>query len=142
MYKKFTMRNLKALNNKAIVNKDSLLQSVCEHFIDKIVDYDDPKVAVEELLEYGCQSGVVSELIYYSDTTAYYEANKEAINELLYNTLDECGFKAPQELFGDKWDDEDPLAIYNCNQNLLAWFAFEETTRRMAGEFEDLEGLV
>lgn len=142
MYKEFTENNLNALNNKAITEKDYLLQSVCEHFIDKIQDYDDPKAAVEELLKYGCESGCVSELIYYSDTTAYYEANKEAINELLYNMLSECGLKSPADLFGDKWDDEDPLAIYDYNQNLLAWFAFEETTRRMAGEFEDLEGLL
>lgn len=142
MYKKLTKRNLKTLTNKAHKTKDYLLLSVCYHLLDKFDEYDDPKVAVDEILRYGCQSGIVSELIYYSDTSAYYENNKDAINQLLYNTLWECGCKGPQELFGDKWDEEDPLAIENCNQNLLAWFAFEETTRRLAGEFKDLEELI
>ena len=29
------------------------------------------------------------------------------------------------ELFGDKWNNDDPLALDAMNQNLLAWFGFE-----------------
>ena len=81
-------------------------------------------------------------LVYYSQTTAYYEEHKEEINELLYDTMDECGIYVPSELFGDKWDKEDPLALYQCNQNLLAWFGFEETMRNFAREFEEFEELI
>jgi len=35
-------------------------------------------------------------------------------------------------LFGDKWDKSDPFADDTNNQNLLAWFGFEETARRLA----------
>ena len=35
-------------------------------------------------------------------------------------------------LFGDKWETDDPMALATFNQNLLAWFGFEETARRMA----------
>ena len=56
--------------------------------------------------------------------------------------MDECGIYAPSELFGDKWDNEDPLAIDYYNQNLLAWFGFEETMRNLAKEFEELEQLI
>jgi hypothetical protein len=37
-------------------------------------------------------------------------------------------------LFGDKWDKTDPLARDSGNQNLLAWFGFEETARMIAGK--------
>jgi hypothetical protein len=40
---------------------------------------------------------------------------------------------APSELFGDKWDKNDPLALDTQNQNLLAWFGFEEMAFKLAG---------
>lgn len=85
---------------------------------------------------------MVGHLIYYNQTTAYYEEHKDEINKLLYEIMDECGIYAPSQLFGDKWDEEDPLAIDVLNQNLLAWFGFEETMRKVAREFEELEELV
>lgn len=103
---------------------------------------DDKKNIVLDVLNNGCQSGFVGHLIYYSQTTAYYEEYKEEINELLYDTMDECGIYVPSELFGDKWDKEDPLALYQYNQNLLAWFGFEETMRNFAREFEEFEELI
>lgn len=45
-------------------------------------------------------------------------------------------------MFGDKWDEEDPLAQNTFNQNLLAWFGFEETLREVAMNFEELERYV
>ena len=84
--------------------------------------------ALDDLLEHGCQSGMVSGLIYYKDTTEFYEKHREEISTLLYETMDETG-STPSEMFGDKWDEQDPLALKHYNQNLLAWFAFEETAR-------------
>ena len=52
------------------------------------------------------------------------------------------GLYAPSELFGDKWDKEDPLAQTTCNQNLLAWFGFEETLRNIGYNFEKLENYI
>ena len=37
--------------------------------------------------------------------------------------MDSTGLYAPSELFGNKWDKEDPLAQDDYNQNLLAWFS-------------------
>ncbi len=86
---------------------------------------------VDDLLQNGCQSGMVSELIYYSDTVAFFRRHKKEINELLSDCLDGCGCTV-DELFGHKWDGSDPLAEDTQNQNLLAWFAFEETAQRVA----------
>ena len=45
-------------------------------------------------------------------------------------------------MFGESWDKEDPLAIDIHNQNLLAWFGFEEALRNIARNFEDLENYI
>lgn len=136
---KFTKQNLEQMKNNT---PSELTQDVIDFILDEYDNYDDPKKIVTDLLEYGCQSGMVGCLIYYNQTTAYYEENKDEINKLLYETMDECGIYDPSQLFGDKWDKEDPLAIDVTNQNLLAWFGFEETMRNVAREFEELEELV
>ena len=88
---KFTKQNIEKLNKQAIEANDGLVESVTNYILDKFDEYDDPKTIVTELLEHGCVSGLVGELIYYSDTTAYYAKNKDAINHLLYELMDECG---------------------------------------------------
>jgi hypothetical protein len=83
-------------------------------------------------LEYGgCQSGLVGKLIYYHDTVKFYKRHQSEIDALLKERCDDCGM-SPAELFGDKWDKEDPLARDTFNQNLLAWFGFEETASQIA----------
>ena len=52
------------------------------------------------------------------------------------------GLYAPSELFDDKWDKEDPPAQDDFNQNLLAWFGFEETLRNIGYNFETLENCI
>jgi len=88
----------------------------------------------EDLFNSGCVSGMVGELIYYRDTIKFFKKHKEDITTLLYELLDSCGFVCPSELFGGSWDKEDPLALEQTNQNLLAWFGFEETARKIAND--------
>jgi len=86
---------------------------------------------VRDLLQYGCQNGVEPELIYFEDTLKFFKKYKKEINELLGNLVKETGLELGQLL--KNWDIEDPLAIDTNNQNLLAWFAWEETIRRLYG---------
>ena len=86
--------------------------------------------AIDDLLKHGCQSGMVSELIYYKDTTAFYREHKKEIWRLLDELLDDTGLERTQDLLRD-WDGSDRWAEETPNQNLLAWFGFEETARRM-----------
>jgi len=84
-------------------------------------------------LEYGgCQAGTVNFLIYYADTVRFFKHHKKEIIKLLNEALDSTGLDGPKALFGDKWDDMDPLADEDLNQNVLAWFGFEETARNIA----------
>ena len=115
------------------------LKQVAQEWLDeKVADgYESIEQAGNELLQYGCQSGMVVSLIYYHDTCKFYQDHKEGINAILYETLESTGLSV-SELFGAKWDDGDPLAFEQYNQNLLAWFGFEETVRQII-ENEEVE---
>lgn len=135
----FTKQNLEQLRNNTT---SDLRKNVIDFILNEWDDCDDKKDIILNVLNYGCQSGWVGHLVYYNQTTAYYKEHQEEINELLYDTMDDCGIYNPSELFGDKWDKEDPLALYRYNQNLLAWFGFEETMRNVASKFEGFEELI
>ena len=136
---KLTLASIKELKRSS---DSRLVKHVCDYVIDHWSDYNDKKDIFTDVLHYGCQSGIVGELIYYSDTVAFYKQYREEINDLLYEIMNETGLYAPSDLFGDKWDKEDPLAQDICNQNLLAWFGFEETLRKIAYNFEALEAVI
>ena len=86
--------------------------------------------AYDDLMQGGCQSGIVGDLIYYHDTIKFYKLYQKEIDTMLSELLDDVGGSI-SDLFGDKWDDSDPLARDTMNQNLLAWFGFEETARKL-----------
>ena len=136
---KLTLSNVKELKRNT---KNPLTKHVYNYVIDRWSDYDDKKHIFTDVLDHGCKSGIVGELIYYTDTVRFYKQYKEEINSLLYDAMDGTGLYAPSELFGDKWDKEDPLAQDICNQNLLAWFGFKETLRNIGYNFETLQNCI
>ncbi len=136
---KLTLQNIKNIKQKT---DNRLTKKVCNYVIDKWSDYNDKKYIFRDVLEHGCQSGIVGELIYYTDTVAFYKRYKNEINNLLYKTTNECGLFDLTQLFGKKWDIEDPLANEQYNQNLLAWFGFEEALRNVGYEFECLQNCI
>lgn len=83
--------------------------------------------AARDLFEGGCQAGTVSELIYYCDTIKFYKKHQAEIGEMLGQACEESGL-APAQLLRDFLSD-DPMAVETQNQNLLAWFGFEEAAR-------------
>ena len=136
---KLTLANIKELKRNS---GSPLTKRVCNYVIGRWGDYNDKKYIFTDVLHNGCCSGVVSELIYYYDTVRFYKQYRQEINEMLYKIMNETGLYAPSELFGDKWDKEDPLAQDICNQNLLAWFGFEETLRNIGYNFETLQNYI
>ena len=136
---KLTLSNVKELKR---ASTNPLTKHVCNYVIDRWSNYDDKKGIFTDILHYGCQSGIVGELIYYTDTVRFYKQYRQEINALLYELMDSTGLYAPSELFGDRWDQEDPLAQDDFNQNLLAWFGFEETLRNIGYNFETLQDCI
>jgi len=80
---------------------------------------DDPCQMFEDLAYHGCQSGMISSLIYYADTHRFFDAFYDEIEDMRDAIEDETG---------------EPLTIRGDLKNFLAWFAFEETAFRMVRE--------
>lgn len=133
---KLTLKNIKELKKQT---DSPLYKRVCNYVIDEWSNYDNKRYLFTDVLTYGCQSGTVGFLIYYKDTAQFYKQYREEIDKLLYETMESTGLYSPKELFGKKWDEEDPLGRDYYNQNLLAWFGFEETLRKLGYEFDELQ---
>lgn len=85
---------------------------------------DDPRQMFHDLSIAGCQSGMISSLIYYADTHRFFDTFYDEIEDLREEVEDEMGA---------------PLTLQRDLKNTLAWFAFEETAFRMAPEDLGLE---
>ena len=83
---------------------------------------DDPMQFITDIRYSGCQSGIVNELIYYTDTVKWFKLYKHEIADQLHYLKDDLGMNV-SDLNG--WDDSDPFIRETNNQNLLAWFSFE-----------------
>ena len=132
---KLTLTNVKRIKKDAT----PLQRRVCNYVIDEWSNYDDKKNIFTDVLYHGCQSGMVGFLIWYSDTVRFYKQYKSEIDDMLYELMSETGIYSLPELFGKKWDKEDPLGNSDFNMNLLAWFGFEETLRKIGYKFEQLQ---
>ncbi len=95
---------------------------------DRAREYDSIAAVYRDLLHGGCESGFVGELIHYHETAAFFSRFRDDINTLLVDLIQDTSQRV-DEIFGTKWDNEDPLALASENQNLLAWFGFEEAAR-------------
>lgn len=121
---KLTKTNVKNIRKE----KDSnLTKYVINYILERWDDYDDKHNIFKDVLNHGCSTGIVSSLIYLSDTSAFYKKYLKDINDWVVNAIDNygCDFK---DLFLN-WDKSDPLAQDCYNQQLLAWFGFEEEMR-------------
>ena len=110
--------SLKSSLQNIINSKPHSLQAAVAR---EALDYHDIADFFSDLLQHGCASGMVSSLIYYADTHAFFDKNYAAIEDLRYEVEDNLG---------------DLLQIKGDLKNFMAWFAFEETAYQMALEFE------
>lgn len=123
--KKIHIRYYKAKTPLEVATKKILLRNI---------DKGGMESYFKDLFKYGCGSGIVSGLIYYCETMSFFKKNRIEIADLLSQAMSNYGASCPTELFGDKFDTDDFLCVEAKNQNLLAWFAFEETARMIADE--------
>jgi hypothetical protein len=122
----------KKLRQLATQSKSPLFKKVASILISKYKNGGYPSLkSVLEDVQHGLQSGIISELIYYSDTIKWYKKYKKEIAKMLRDTMYEMGVDSPKDVFGKNWDDDDHFAEDTHNQNLLAWYSFEETARNI-----------
>ena len=125
---KLTLENVEKIKN-ATDNK--LTKWVCDYVISSWDKYEDKKDIFLDVIRCGCESGVCRDLVFYEQTIKFYKTYKYEISKLIY----ESDYDNLADLLGDKWDTYDPLALDEDNQNLLAWFGFEETLTNIAFKF-------
>jgi hypothetical protein len=125
---------LKRLTQLAAGSPNKLVKKVATMLKSKVTNggYDSLRSLMNDILRSGLQSGIISDLIYYNDTKAWFKRYKPEIMKLLREVMYNYGTNNPADIFGKNWDSDDPFAQDTQNQNLLAWFSFEETTRELA----------
>jgi hypothetical protein len=122
-------QEIKRLSQLAKTPLEKRIVSILKY---KLQDYNNLKSLINDVLSNGLQSGIISDLVYYNDTLAFYKRYKKEIDILLKDIMNETGSNSPADVFGKKWDKEDFFIQDTNNRNLLAWFGFEEKTRELA----------
>jgi hypothetical protein len=101
--------------------RNELVRYVVESILNINTEDDEIQNYVKDVLQYGCVSGIVGELIYYNDTHAFYDRFYDEIEDLRLEYLQQ-GFNI-LDLIGN-----------SDLKNKMAWIAYEETIRQIADE--------
>lgn len=95
------------------------LKRAVQAIIDEQGDKDEQKTYMKDVMQHGCVSGMVGELIYYNDTHKWYDTYYADIEELREELEDSMGESLKPD--GDL-------------KNWFAWLSFEETLRAIYEE--------
>ena len=102
----------------------TLKHDVAEIIMDQVEELDNNNEVLElvkEIVTYGCQSGIVSALIAYSDTEKFFDNHSNEIFELIEDMK--------QEGLMD-------MNNFELSKNNLAWFAFDTLAQEIYQEME------
>ena len=101
----------------------TLKHDVAEMILAQVENYDNEEILehLAQIVNYGCQSGIVPSLITYKDTDEFFNNHSDEILELLDNDKEE-GILDPNEA--------------EFNKNWLSWYAFERITFDIQYELE------
>ena len=101
----------------------TLKHEVIEIILSEIEGIEDDEIlsTVEEMVTYGCQSGIVSALITYSDAEKFFDNHANEIFELIEDMRQEGIIN---------------MNNFELSKNNLAWFAFETIAQEIYNELE------
>lgn len=102
---------------KAIIKTSPYSIKAC--VAQEALDYDTLTGFFSDLLQHGCQSGMVGSLIYYCDTHKFYDTHYSNIEDIRYELEQSLG---------------EALKPNGDLKNWYAWLGFEETARQLADE--------
>ena len=116
---------MKNLLNSMLENtmEGTLKHEVVEIIMDQVDGLENEEIlsTVEEIVTYGCQSGIVTALITYSDTEAFFDRHANEIFELVEDMRQEGIIN---------------MNNFELSKNNLAWFAFETIAQEIYQEME------
>ena len=96
------------------------------------------KSTIRDVVQHGCSGGTISELIYYADTSAFYNKYQDEIWRRLGDMADDLGEDSIPHListFNGAKDVGSPPQL----KNLLAWWGAEEVCRGICMDWDDEE---
>lgn len=114
---------MKKINNmlESLYGESELKDNVIDIILNHIDDYENPITFLEEVIQYGCASGMIGELIYFNETKCFFIKHMEEIFEI-YNEV------------------KDNLSTdFEVDSNSLSWLAFEYMVSEIYNEVETME---
>lgn len=112
-----------SLNPSSLKDKLQIIQQnafgIQSFVIQETLEHDDIAAFLYDVIEHGCQSGIVSSLIYYNDTHCFYDIYYDEIEVLREDWKDSTGV---------------PITIKGDLKNFFAWFAFEQIAFQLGQE--------
>jgi len=94
---------------------------------------------VAEVVLHGCSGGVVSELIYYADSCAFYEKYKEEIWQRLWDSWSDLGGDSVLHFIAT-FNGADDVGSDDQFRNLLAWWSCEDVCREIIADEDFVPG--
>ena len=125
--KKFTKKALRELKKVNQFNT-KLEKRVINDLLNTGLTTEELKDHIKDIVQCGCISGIVSSLVYYSDTTKFFNCYRKEILSMLQDPDKIVNY------FDDTyWLDHKKYSIEEKNH--LAWFIYEDITCRIALHF-------
>ena len=94
------------------------------NMLDENASDDEVQSLLEDINKYGCSSGIVSSMIYYSDTEKFFNKYSNEIFELYNDFNEETGY-----------------TLSTIDKNSLAWFSYELIVSNLYDEIVEHEDL-
>jgi len=91
------------------------------------------KETIEDVVQHGCSGGTISELIYYVDTSAFYQKYQDEIWDKLEDTRADMGLDSILKLIASF---DGHVGSDLQLQNLLAWWATEITCQEICMDWD------
>lgn len=106
---------------KGLYGESELKDNVIDIILDNIQNYEVEKGFLEDVLNYGCISGIVPELIYFNQTKCFFIKHMEEIFDIFNNIKENIN------------------PDFEVNANNLSWLAFEYVVNEIYNEVETME---
>lgn len=122
--KKFTKKALGELKRSEEFNS-RVEKRVINSLLATGLSTEELKDHIKDIFNYGCISGIVSDLIYYEDTVKFFNCYRKEILSMLKDDN-----KMINYFNGEYWLDHSRYNIYEKND--LTWFIYESVVTRIA----------
>lgn len=121
-----TNENLNNLKNKT---DNQLKIAVVDYLLENHADHEERNSFIRDLLQHGCVSGMVTDLIYYKDSNAFSDKYEGEIWDLANEQMESFGETENILQFFANLNGSKDVGSMEQFKNLLAWYGFEEMTR-------------